>query len=139
MNIERILSIPDAALEEVGKQATKEQKAAARERIKRNREQVKRVNALRDGQMLLPDTGLLALDDFAQALVQTEFTLSLKDDEQVTAVVVIGADGSERTLAMGDYEFDEVTQKLSIEPTAIGAADSNLRVEVTSDCRPIVR
>jgi hypothetical protein len=77
--------------------------------------------------------------DFAQALIQTEFTLSLKDDEHVTNVVVLAADGSERTLAEGDYDFDEVTGRLTIAPTAITSTDSNLRIEVTSDCRPIVK
>jgi hypothetical protein len=77
--------------------------------------------------------------DFAQTLIQTEFTLSLKEDEQVTAVVALGEDGTERVLATSDYTFDEATGKLTVSPTAIRATDSNLRVEVTSDCRPIVR
>jgi hypothetical protein len=77
--------------------------------------------------------------DFARALIQTEFTLSLKDDEQVTAVFVIRATGAERRLSPSDYSFDETTQVLSISPSAITATDANLRVEVTSDCRPIVR
>jgi hypothetical protein len=77
--------------------------------------------------------------DFAQALIQTEFSLSLEDDEQVTAVIVISETGAERTLSPMDYTFDETTQVLSIRPMAIAATDSDLRVEVTSDCRPIVR
>ena len=71
LNIDRILSIPDAALEEVSKEATKEQKATARERIKRNREQVKRVQQQRSGQMLLPDDDAFSVADFEQALADT--------------------------------------------------------------------
>jgi hypothetical protein len=77
--------------------------------------------------------------DFAQALIQSRFHLALKDDEHVTAVVIIAKDGSERTLPVADYTFDEATGTLDIDPSAIQGTDANLRVEVTSDCRPIVR
>jgi hypothetical protein len=77
--------------------------------------------------------------DFAQALIQTEFTLSLKEDEQITAVVVIDENGAERTLPASDYAFDKDSNQLSIDPTAIHATDVDLRVEVISDCRPVVR
>ncbi|HEY3498650.1 MAG TPA: hypothetical protein VGK73_28360 [Polyangiaceae bacterium] len=77
--------------------------------------------------------------DFAEALVQTEFTLALEDDERVTSVVVVGKDGSERALSSSDYTFDETSGRLSVEKSAIVGDDANLRVEVTSDCRPVVR
>ncbi len=77
--------------------------------------------------------------DFAQALIETEFTLTLKDDEHVTAVVVIDKTGSERTLTTSQYTFDEASGHLSIDKSAITAEDANLRVEVTSDCRPVVK
>ncbi len=90
----------------------------------------------------LCDSYAPALDgvlDFAQALIQTEFTLTLADDEHVTAVVVLGEDGSERKLPDTAYTFDEDSGQLSIGKSAIHSDDANLRVEVTSDCRPVVR
>lgn len=57
----------------------------------------------------------------------------------MTAVVIIAKTGSERTLPAADYTFDEATGTLDIDPSAIQGTDANLRVEVTSDCRPIVR
>jgi hypothetical protein len=90
----------------------------------------------------LCDSYAPALDgvlDFAQALITTEFLLTLADDEHVTAVVVLAKDGSERNLLASDYTFDEASGRLSIEKSAIHASDANLRVEVTSDCRPLVR
>jgi hypothetical protein len=77
--------------------------------------------------------------DFAQALIQTEFDLTLADDEHVTAVIVIDENGIERILSKSDYTFDEDTGRLSVNKSAIRSTDANLRVEVTSDCRPIVK
>ena len=90
----------------------------------------------------LCDTYAPALDgvlDFAQALIETDFSLTLKEDEHVTAVVVIGKDGKERTLSSAEYTFDEASGHLSVQKSAIHGDDANLRVEVTSDCRPLVR
>jgi hypothetical protein len=76
---------------------------------------------------------------FAQALIQTEFVLSLKPDEHVTSVVVIAKDGTRRSLAPSEYRFDEATGKLTIARPSLRSTDANLRVEITSDCRPIIR
>ena len=76
---------------------------------------------------------------FAQALVQTSFPLTLKPDEQVTFVHVLAKSGSERVLGPAQFSYDRATQTLSIQPTALFATDATLRVEVTSDCRPVVR
>jgi hypothetical protein len=75
---------------------------------------------------------------FAQTLLQTEFTLELKDDEHITAVIVIAKDGRERSLPNATYEFDPSTAVLKVDPASIAATDANLRVEITSDCRPVV-
>ena len=75
---------------------------------------------------------------FAQSLVTTSYPLKLKSDEHVTAVVVIGKDGAERSLAPSQYEHDEDTGILEIDRDAIRGTDSTLRVEVTSDCRKII-
>lgn len=77
--------------------------------------------------------------DFAQALIQTSFSLELEDDEDVTAVIVVDRAGVERALAAGDYDYDRSTKVLTVARNAIHATDATLRVEVTSDCRPIVR
>jgi hypothetical protein len=75
---------------------------------------------------------------FAQTLIQTEFTLTLKADEHVSSVVIIAKDGSERKLGAAAYHFDPATQILKVDPASLGNADASLRVEVTSDCRPVV-
>jgi len=78
--------------------------------------------------------------DFAKTLIQTEFTLSgLKDDEDVTAVTVTDANGATRHLTEGQYHFDLKTRVLHVDPSAILDTDTDLKVEVTSACRPIVR
>ena len=90
----------------------------------------------------LCDSYAPALDgvvEFAQTLLQTDYTLTLEDDEHVTSVVVQGKDKSERTLGPSDYTFDEKSGKLSIHREALRGSDAGLRVEVTSDCRPLVR
>jgi len=76
---------------------------------------------------------------FAETLLETEFTLALEDDEHVTAVVVVAKNGAERTLAAGQYSFDPTTGKLVLVKSALSGTDASLRVEVTSDCRPLVR
>ncbi len=80
--------------------------------------------------------GVLA---FAQSLIQTEFTVTLKDDEDVTAVFVIETGGTERQLAPADFTYDRATDTLSVELAALRVSDVSLRVEVTSDCRPVVK
>jgi hypothetical protein len=76
---------------------------------------------------------------FAQTLLQTEFELALKNDEHITAVIVIAKDGTERSLPTAAYTFDASSAVLKIDPASIAATDANLRVEITSDCRPVVR
>jgi hypothetical protein len=80
--------------------------------------------------------GVLA---FAQNLIQTEFTVTLKDDEDVTAVFIVQSDGSERALATGDFSYDRATATLRVERDVLRLTDVSLRVEVTSDCRPVVK
>jgi hypothetical protein len=77
--------------------------------------------------------------DFAQALIQTRFPLDLKDDEDVTEVIVIDGNGAERALLSADFSYDRSTKVLTVSRDAIRATDDTLRVEITSDCRPIVR
>lgn len=77
--------------------------------------------------------------DFAQALIQTSFHLTLKPDEDVTAVTVVDDHGNERTIAGNDFTYDRNTGVLTIVLSALHATDATLHVEITSDCRPIVR
>lgn len=81
---------------------------------------------------------LVGVFGFAQSLVQTDFALSLESDEHVTAVTVIGGDGESRTLDADEYRFDAATRLLHLDQTVIRGTDVDLRVEVTSDCRPIL-
>lgn len=74
---------------------------------------------------------------FAQTLIQTQFSLVLLADEQVTFVHVITKGGAERVLADNQFHYDRAAQILSIDRTALTGQDATLRVEVTSDCRPI--
>lgn len=76
---------------------------------------------------------------FASSLIQTEFTLRLEPDEHVSAVVVVSQSGQERKLATSAYHFQPETGVLEVERSAIDGSDSSLRVEITSDCRPVVR
>jgi hypothetical protein len=76
---------------------------------------------------------------FAQGLIQTDFPLQLAADEHVTLVRVIAKDGTERTLDGSAYTYSSATQTLSLSRTALTSQDSTLRVEVTSDCRPIIK
>jgi hypothetical protein len=80
-----------------------------------------------------------AIWNFAQTLVQTDFSVPLKADEHLTSVHVIGQNGSDRTLTQSEYDYDAATQTLKVEPASLGATDANLRLEITSDCRPIIR
>lgn len=76
---------------------------------------------------------------FAQALVQTQFSFSIKADEHVSAVTVADKSGAERQLLAGQYSYDRATQTLNVQPSALSANDVSLHVEVTSDCRPVIK
>ena len=77
--------------------------------------------------------------DFAQELLQTEFPLALKDDERVTSVRIQAKDGTERALLPAEYEYDPDAGILRVDREALRATDASLSVEITSDCRPVVR
>src|SRR5205823_2663339 len=77
--------------------------------------------------------------DFSQNLVQTDFMVPIAADESITAVHVVGQDGSDRTLATSNYRYDRASQVFDVQKSALGATDATLRVEITSDCRPIIR
>ena len=76
---------------------------------------------------------------FAQGLIQTDYPLQLAADEHVTFVHVIAKDDSERTLDSSAYSYSASLQKLSVSRSALSSKDSRLRVEVTSDCRPVIQ
>jgi hypothetical protein len=80
---------------------------------------------------------LNGVSSFAETLIQSQFPLALKDDETITSVVVVGNDGTERRLMDGQFKYDRMTQTLSVERSLIRATDANLRVEVSSGCRPV--
>ncbi|MFP4440914.1 MAG: Eco57I restriction-modification methylase domain-containing protein, partial [Chloroflexaceae bacterium] len=70
--VSRISAIPDEALKEVSKEATRDQKQAAQERIKRNRAELKRLQPVKAGQMALPgDWGVVFLQQIERALTDT--------------------------------------------------------------------
>jgi len=75
---------------------------------------------------------------FAQTLIQTQFALQLKDDEHVSSVIIIDNGGAERKLPSSAYQFDAATGTLKVDPLSIHGDDADLRVEITSDCRPVV-
>jgi hypothetical protein len=76
---------------------------------------------------------------FAQGLIQTDYPLQLAADEHVTFVHVIAKDGSERTLDSSAYSYSASTHTLTLARSALSSQDATLRVEVTSDCRPVVK
>lgn len=77
--------------------------------------------------------------DFAKTLVQTKFSLSLKKDEHLTSVHVIGQNSADRVLSATDYTYDPATETVTVEASALLGTDRSLRFEITSDCRPIIR
>jgi hypothetical protein len=77
--------------------------------------------------------------DFSQNLIQTEFSVPLAADEDITTVHVLMQNGDLRTLRTADYRYDRASQRLEVQESALGPADATLRVEVTSDCRPLIR
>jgi hypothetical protein len=79
---------------------------------------------------------LAAVSGFAQTLIQTQFSITMKGDEQVTAVVVVAKDGSKRTLACSQFRYDASAEVLTVDSSALRATDATLRVEITSACRP---
>lgn len=76
---------------------------------------------------------------FAQALVQTEFLIDLNRYEDISGVILTDNAGSERTLSEAQFDFDFEAQLLSLDPLSIQSNDTNLRVEVTAYCEPVVR
>ena len=82
---------------------------------------------------------LSGVSAYAQALIQTSFALDLAGDEQVTAVIVVAKDGSRRELDSTAYHYDKGAMNLSIDIASLTGGDANLAVEVTSDCRPVVK
>lgn len=72
ISVAALTTIPDAALQEVSKEATAGQKAAARARVKRNQQERKRLQPQRAGQLPLgADWGVLALRQVEDALTDT--------------------------------------------------------------------
>ncbi len=74
---------------------------------------------------------------FAQALIQTQYQLTLKQDEDVTDVVVVEKSGAKRELMKSDYSYSRDTGILTISQDALHSSDATLSVQVTSDCRPV--
>jgi hypothetical protein len=74
---------------------------------------------------------------FAQTLIQTTFPVPLKSDEHITFIHVVSKTGPERTLTDKEFSYDRTTGTLTIQRTSLRGTDSTLRVEVTSDCRPL--
>lgn len=102
LSVDRLLSIPDAALEEVSKEATKAQKAAARERIKRNREQIKSLQKQRAGNLTLEGFDVLSVADLEQALADTlerRRELEISDEGKSSADAVQLVHAKQRLLA----------------------------------------
>ena len=94
--IDALLTIPEAALQEHGKQVPVDLKVAARERIKQNREQIKRIRSQRAGQATLPGTGQISLEEFEAALSDTierrqELEMSDEGKSAADAVMIVHA------------------------------------------------
>jgi hypothetical protein len=77
--------------------------------------------------------------DFAQDLIQTEYPIEIGDKEEITAVFLADADGVERSLSSSEFTLDFDAQILHILASAIEATDTNMRVEVTKNCEPVIR
>jgi hypothetical protein len=82
---------------------------------------------------------LMHVDQFAQGLLQTEYTVVLEERESIVSVTVHSLDGSTRQLTPDDYQHDMATGQLVINRDALRAADLDLSVEVEDPCAPIIR
>jgi hypothetical protein len=63
----------------------------------------------------------------------------LEGGEEVSAVIVVAGDGSERTLEAGDYYLDRTTGLLTVDPEVLAGSGSRLNVQVSSGCVPEFR
>jgi hypothetical protein len=71
--VERLSTVPDAALQEVSKEASAEKKAVARERARRNREEIERLQPQKNGQMTFgAEWGVLSLRETSRARRHTD-------------------------------------------------------------------
>jgi hypothetical protein len=82
---------------------------------------------------------LQQVDDFAQELLQTEYSFELGKTEQIDGVTVESRDGTTRELASDDYQYDDATSTLDIDRAALQSSDLRLSVQVVDPCVPNAR
>ncbi|HET9958738.1 MAG TPA: hypothetical protein VFQ61_29800, partial [Polyangiaceae bacterium] len=82
---------------------------------------------------------LQRIQGFAQKLVQNEFKLELKSDEELESVTVHSLAGGTRMLAATEYSFDRSTAKLVLKPGTLAPSDSTLDLLIADTCVELVR
>ena len=82
---------------------------------------------------------LTHVNDFAQGLLKTEYSVELDSRESIEGITVTSRDGTERQLLPEDYVYDEDTALLQIKSEALRSSDLTLEVEVVDPCAPIIR
>ena len=82
---------------------------------------------------------LSGIEGFARELVQTEFPLTLEDDEVVEAVVVTDRLGATRALDANSFTYSSEDATLRVDVSALSPSDVNLDVDIVAACRRIIR
>lgn len=82
---------------------------------------------------------LARVGDFAQALLETEYSVELSPRETLEAVVVTDSSGVKRELHSGDYTYDFDSALLLLNPAAIRSSDRELSIEIAIHCEFVVR
>jgi hypothetical protein len=77
---------------------------------------------------------LSQVSDFAGQLIRTEYAIELSENEELQEVRLLGADNVARSLSEGEYSFDPLTGRLTLNPSAIRADDRSIDVDVLYDC-----
>jgi hypothetical protein len=74
------------------------------------------------------------INDFAEALIRTDYPFETGSRETIGAVVVSNLEGEQRTLGADQYEYDRDAQLLTVTDGAITARDRDLEIRLELPC-----
>ena len=72
----------------------------------------------------------------ADTLIETEFSIALKEREFISPIFVIARDPSERQLDMDDYIYGQLKGVLTIRRSVLSTSDDKLRIDISKDGPP---
>lgn len=79
------------------------------------------------------------IQNYASSLLQTEYHFELGARETLEAVFVTDLTGTERELAVSDYDYTFESSTLTLHRDAITSRDRSLRVELEIHCTAVIR